>query len=636
MKRLLSLDDILLRSGGWYIIIIIFIAQLSAIPGAILGTISIQFNAEFDPQTLLETSRLTPFFILAGNLILLAITWFLTPNARTRLNDWSINKTKADPNEELSAWTEITSLTWRYGVAALIVAYVIDILPTSIYSYQRGITTLDQFAYSLIGGLVSVLASIIIAVLVIDRLLIPARLALIPKGFDTQLNGLAGPRLTVKFVALILILVAIGILMVGPVGFHFMNKSLTAENQFLRQTFQVQVIIVSILTLALGAGLAFFISQTVSVPLKNLILTFKAVEAGDLSQRAKVTVTDEIAEVTMHFNRMVAGLEELQGTLEKQVEERTRLLSATNEIAKVSSSILDPDELPAKIINLFTDQFNYYYAAIYIVDPSEKWAELKEATGEAGKVLKQNRHRLEIAGKSMVALCIREKMPRITQNTSDEKQRIENPLLPYTRSEVALPLIAGDHVLGALNVQSTKTGDFRLEVIETLQNMAGQVAITLENARLFQEAQLRIDEMRAIQRLYLVKGWESLSMRKDELEYSIGESMDANTQKFVTSINLRDQIIGQIAIEGTDDWTNEQKNLVDAVATQAAIALENARLVNESRQIAIRERMLAEISSKIWASTTIDAVLQTTIKELGRRLDASSATIELKLDDNSS
>ncbi len=629
MKRLFSLDNLLQRAGGWYIIIIIAIAQLTAVPGAVLGTYSIlintDYNIKFEPGTF--------GFILIGNLILLAIAWYMTPNARKRLSDWSKNQIKADPKEELSAWTEITALTWRYGTAALIVAYVVDILLTSIYSLQKGIITPDQFVYSLIGGLVSVLAIIIIAILIIDRLLVPARLALVPKSFDAQLNGLAGPRLNLKFQALILILIAIGILMIGPVGFHFMSQSLTAENQNLRQEFQVQSAIVSFLALLLGAGLAFFISRTVSIPLKELISTFKAVEAGDLSKRAKVTATDEIAEVTMHFNRMVASVEELRGTLEKQVEERTRLLKATNDLAKVSSSIHDPDELLAKIINMFTDQFNYYYAAIYIIDPSEKLAELKEATGEAGKVLKQNHHRLELTGKSMVATSIREKTPRISQNTSDEKQRVENPLLPYTRSEVALPLIAGDRVLGALNVQSMKASDFGIEVIETMQNMAGQVAVALENARLFQETQLRINEMRTIQQQYLVQGWSTLSMRKNELEYGIGESNDANTQKFISAINLREQMIGEISIEGTSEWTTEQKNLIDAVATQAAIALENARLVNESRQVATRERMLTEINSKIWASNTIDGVLQTAIKELGRRLDASSATIELSLDE---
>jgi len=632
MKRLFSMDNLLQRTGGWYIIIIIAIAQLSAFAGATVGTISIYLNAELDRATLAETSRLTPWFLLAGNLILLTIAWYMTPNARKRLTAWSTNQLKINPKEELAAWKEITSITWRYGIAALIVGYLVDILPTATISWQQKITTDDQFVYSLLGGLVSVLATIIFAVLIIDRLLVPPRLILIPKDFNAQLNGLAGPRLNFKFQVLILILVAIGILMIGPVGFHFMIKSLTAENQFLRQDFQIQSTIVSILALMLGAILTLFISRTVSVPLKDLISTFKAIEAGDLSRRANVTATDEIAEVTVHFNRMVASIEELRGTLEKQVEERTRLLKATNNLAKVSASILDPDELLAKIINMFTDQFNYYYAAIYIIDPGEKWAELKEATGEAGRVLKQNHHRLELTGKSMVSTSIREKSPRISQNTSDEKQRIENPLLPYTRSEVALPLIAGDRVLGALNVQSTKTEDFGLEVIETMQNMAGQVAIALENARLFQETQLRINEMRAIQQQYLIEGWGSLSMRKSELEYGIGESNDANTQKFVAPISLRDQIIGQISVEGTGDWTTEQKNLINAVATQAAIALENARLVNESRQIATRERMLSEINSKIWASTTIDGVLQTAVKELGRRLDASSATIELKLD----
>jgi GAF domain-containing protein len=234
----------------------------------------------------------------------------------------------------------------------------------------------------------------------------------------------------------------------------------------------------------------------------------------------------------------------------------------------------------------------------------------------------------------MVATSIREKTPRISQNTSDEKQRVENPLLPYTRSEIALPLIVGDRILGALNVQSTKIDDFGIEVIETMQNMAGQVAIALENARLFQETQLRIKELRTIQQQYLVEGWGGLAMRKNELEYEIGESNEANAQHITAPINLRDQIIGQISLEGTGDWSAEQKNLIDAVATQAAIALENARLVTESRQVATRERMLAEINSKIWASTTIDGVLQTAVKELGRRLDASSATIELNIDDS--
>ncbi|HZM25220.1 MAG TPA: GAF domain-containing protein, partial [Anaerolineales bacterium] len=108
-----------------------------------------------------------------------------------------------------------------------------------------------------------------------------------------------------------------------------------------------------------------------------------------------------------------------------------------------------------------------------------------------------------------------------------------------------------------------------------------------------------------------------------------------NSSQMEVPISLRDQLLGQIMLEGKDEWTQEQRSLVDAVATQAAIALENARLVSESRQVAVRERMLAEINSKIWSSATIDGVLQTVVKELGRRMNASQVTVELKMEDGS-
>jgi GAF domain-containing protein len=177
-----------------------------------------------------------------------------------------------------------------------------------------------------------------------------------------------------------------------------------------------------------------------------------------------------------------------------------------------------------------------------------------------------------------------------------------------------------------------RESDFGPQVIETMQNMAGQVAIALENARLFQEAQQIIKEMRAVQQQYLLRGWQGLSEENEKLEYRVGDEEDENSNKLEVSISLRDQILGQIMLEGQSEWTPDQQSLVGAVATQAAIALENARLVSESRHMALRERMAGEINSKIWGSATIDGVLQTVVKELGRRLDASSATIELNIE----
>jgi len=335
MNRWLSLDYYLQRLGGWYVLLIVGIAQIPTFIGALLGNLYVRHNAGFDPKALVEISRYTPFLILATNLLLLALAWYLTPKARLRLTDWTRNQLKANPDEELAAWQEITALSMRYGTGAIFISYLVSILPTAVYYLYMDMTNVDQLVYSLLGGLASVLATTLIAVLIIDRFSTPARLALVPRSFDAQLQGLSGARLTYKFLVLILILLAISILLLGPVGFHYTSMSLPSENPSVRQAFQFEATVVSLFTLILGALLAYFISRTVSVPLRDLIESFKAVEAGDLSQRATITATDEIAEVTMHFNRMVASLEELQGSLEKQVQERTRLLKATNDIAKV-------------------------------------------------------------------------------------------------------------------------------------------------------------------------------------------------------------------------------------------------------------------------------------------------------------
>lgn len=642
MNNRLSPDHLMRRTGGWYLIIAVALAQAIALLGAVPGLISIRANANFNESQIAAFGVVIPLTILVSHIITLAICWQMTPAARKQLGAIQRGIKKTDEKDELNAWKEITSLAWRYGVISLIVYFVVQVLPPYFIAVSKAETISSPFqpttlnspvpAYILLGGMVSILGSAILATLMVERFTLPVRLALLPRSFENQLKGRSGALLVGKFQILILALILIGILLVAPIGYQQAVRILYAEVSSFEVfgALRTQSLLFSILALILGAGFSYFVFRAVTDPIKELIKTLDKIEQGDLSQRVPVSATDELGIVTVQFNRMVSRLEILQNTLEQQVAERTKQLTALNEVGRVASSSLDPNELLARVINLFTDQFGYYYAAIYLLDPSEKWAELREATGDAGNVLKQNHHRLEVAGRSMVGTAIRERSPRIAQVASEEKQRYENPLLPYTRSEIALPLMTGDRILGALNVQSTKEADFGPQVIETMQGMAAQVAIALENARLFQDTQQSLREMRAIQQQYLLEAWNEFSTQTDELEYKVGDQTETKSKKIEAPISLRDQIFGQIMLESNEDWTPEQKSLVDAVATQAAIALENARLVSESRQIAMRERMLSEINSKIWSSVTIEGILQTVVKELGRRLDASHATIEIK------
>ena len=648
MSRLFSLDRLLSRTGGQYIITVIAVAQLIALLGAIPGLLSINANAEFDERQLQVFSWVVPLSIVLTNLVLLGMSWLITSTARKRLEEWARGSTSSGyEEEEYKAWREITSLTWRFGISAGFVILLINIVPAFFIASSQSEVISSVFqptpinspdpAYVLIGGIVSLIGFIILAILMIERLTLPARLVLVPSNFDTQLRGRFGALLIGKFQILILGLIAISVLLIAPIGYQQTVRILYSEISSLESfgNLQVQSILFSILALLLGAGFSYYVSRSVSDPIKDLINTFLKIEQENLATRAPVSATDELGIVTMHFNRMVAQLEGLQNTLEQKVEERTKQLTVTNEVGRVAASSLDPDELLSRVIKLFSERFGYYYAGIYLLDPTEKWAELREATGDAGHVLKHNHHRLEVAGKSMVGTAIRERSARIAPIASQEKQRLENSLLPYTRSEIALPLLVGDRVLGALDVQSTKESDFGPEVIDTMQSMAGQVGIALENARLYQEAQRVIKEMRAVQQQYLQEGWSVYSAQHDELEYGIGDESFESSKQIEVPISLRDQILGQIMLERNNEWTQDQRSLVDAVATQAAIALENARLVSESRQVAVRERMLAEINSKIWSSATVDGVLQTVAKELGRRMNASQVTVELKLEDGS-
>jgi len=646
MIKRFSHPQMLGQLGGWYLTILIAVAQIIALFGIIPGILSIRANAELSERQLRNFSILVPFLILITILLLIGISRWLTPIARKKLDVLADDTIRVKPEDELLAWREITSLSWRYGVAAVFVIFIVDILPVFLIALSKAEAMSSAFQpstlyaptpiYILIGGSVSLFGSVIPAMLMIERFTLPLRLILLPKDFETQLSGRSGLLLNGKFLMLTMALIATTILLIAPIGYQHTLRVLYGEISSLEifHGLRLQSVLFSVLALVVGAGFSYYVTKAVSDPIYELIKTFNKIERGDLTQRAPVSATDELGIVTVQFNRMVSRLETLQATLEQQVAERTRQLAATNEVGRVAATSLDPEQLLARIVPLFHEQFGYYFAAIYLMDPSGRWAELKEATGEAGKVLKQNHHRLEVAGKSMVGTAVRERVLRIAQVASDERQRFDNPLLPYTRSEIALPLMVGDRVLGALNVQSTKEADFGPEVIETMKSMAGQVAITLENARLFQEAQQIIKEMRAVQQQYLLEGWSGFSEDNRKMEYRIGDEMDEHSKKLEVSISLRDQVLGQIMLEGKEAWTPDQRSLVDAVATQAAIALENARLVSESRQIALRERMVAEINSRIWTSATIDGVLQTVVKELGRRLDASSATVELHIDNS--
>ncbi|MBN1303190.1 MAG: GAF domain-containing protein [Anaerolineales bacterium] len=330
--------------------------------------------------------------------------------------------------------------------------------------------------------------------------------------------------------------------------------------------------------------------------------------------------------------------------LELEVEERTKNIARKEEqirtaaeISNAINSLLNQEALYQKVVDLLKDRYKLYYAGIFLLDAEGQYAVLKAGTGEAGQTMMAEGHKLLIGGNSMIGQTISTKEARIMLDTDEDTTRFKNPLLTGTRSELALPMSYGGRVIGAITIQSIEPNAFDDSDITALQNIANTVTTALENARLFSASQEMLEDLRSVQRQFTQNAWSDKAALFQELQYSTSDTSNdlanQNSKPMDVALKLRDQVIGEIILEGDDEWTDEEREWIEAVAIQTSLALENARLLEESQQMALRERLIAEITSKIWSTTTIDSILQTAIKELGSALSASEAVIELEITD---
>lgn len=635
MKFDTILQRLLKRTGDWYVIIAIILTQLSATIGTVLSVIFEQLNADYSPELMIEINRVQWIGIPIALLALFGTALFLSRRIRDRLKIWKDRPELLNITETFEAWRDSNTITWKYALSAAAISLVFVVLPKSGVIYFSENANPDQVIYSLIAGAITSLAFIPLSTAALDSLMVPVRILLLPKNFEQQLSGRGNLRLLYKNLAMVFISLLITALLIAPIGYHQTVRVLyeAIGSQEVLRDLRVQSVLMSALAILFASGLSFLVTRSISTPLDELLKTFQKVESGDLTTRVPVISSDEVGELAIYFNRMVARLQELQSNLEEKVNERTAQLQAINEVGRAAISSLDPDELLHRTAKLITDEFGYYFSAIYLLDSTGQTAILKEATGEARQALKQSEHRLNIHEPTTIGQAIRARTAQVASNIKEQTARFDTHLLPYSRSEITLPLLVGDRILGVLDVHSTHADAFKDETIETLQNMANQVAISLDNARLFQETRQSLNEMRSIQKQYLHESWLDTNLAQSGISLAVGENVEDLESRMQANIPiaLRDQIIGQITLERDEPLSQEEENWVNAIATQAAFALENARLLEESQSVAMREKFVTEITNRIWSSTTIDGVLQTAVRELGQILDATDATIELNV-----
>jgi GAF domain-containing protein len=444
-------------------------------------------------------------------------------------------------------------------------------------------------------------------------------------------------------------------------------------------------------------------AKTIGKPAKSwlgipLIVNEKAVGSIILQDLDQENSFDDFAMQTLvSITQQVAGFVYAAGIIDDMQRQLLQVQTAS-EIAREISSALNLDELLLKAVNLIHDRFNFYHASIFLIDPGENVAVIREATGEAGAQLKRVGHKLTVGSKSIVGYVSGQGEPLVVNDTTKDATYLPNPMLPDTRAEAAIPLKVGDRILGVLDVQSASPYSFRPSDINTFQTLADQLAIAVNNTELFAEIQEHLSQHRLLHHIttsaasgttleealtsavkglqvtlggdrvsillsdeerknLIVKAWVGYSENATDLVIPVGSGItgwvaahrkplrindiaqdtryiqvSSNTRsELAIPLIFRNDILGVLNVESEQvgAYNENDEEMLGTLAGSLAAIIANARLVDQIRRQAERERLLNEISSKIRRSTDMQTILSTTIQELHRVTGARKTQISI-------
>jgi signal transduction histidine kinase/CheY-like chemotaxis protein/HAMP domain-containing protein len=272
---------------------------------------------------------------------------------------------------------------------------------------------------------------------------------------------------------------------------------------------------ISLLMAGIVSLFVIFASSQFSKPIIDMTRAAEKIADGDLSVQAEVRSTDEIGTLGTAFNSMTTQLRDLVETLEIRVRERTQQLAVQNEslqlrsrqlqtVAEVARSIVstrEVDTLLNQVTRLVSDRFGFYHAGIFLLDENNEYAVLRAANSEGGRRMLDRRHRLRVGQVGIVGYVTGTGEPRIATDVGEDAVFFNNPDLPATRSEMALPLKLGGVIIGALDVQSTESNAFTEADVTLFTTLADQISVAIENANAYEISQQTLEEMKELDRV---------------------------------------------------------------------------------------------------------------------------------------
>jgi GAF domain-containing protein len=349
-----------------------------------------------------------------------------------------------------------------------------------------------------------------------------------------------------------------------------------------------------------------------------------------------------------------------RATLEKRVMERTAALEhralqlqAAAEVGRVATRIRGLDDLLTMTVHLICERFGVHHAGIFLIDSSGDFAELRASNNRGGQPPQAQAYRIKVTEGGLVGDAMLKRKPLIVPDLREIGDLGYKIFLPDTRSEIALPLIVGEKLLGALDVHSVEVAFFNPDHQLSLQLLADQVAIAIENARLFTENQTSLEASKRAYGDLSRDAWGTLLRTRPELGFLCtvqdainqvqgdwpedmmaarlnNQVMHIDQKTIAIPIRIRDQVTGAVRLRKPDEagqWTEKEIDLMQTITDQLSVALESARLYQETIRRAERERLAGEITSHLRSSNDPQTILQTAVQELRQALQASRAQV---------
>jgi GAF domain-containing protein len=360
------------------------------------------------------------------------------------------------------------------------------------------------------------------------------------------------------------------------------------------------------------------------------------------------TFQDEFTKTQHAARQTLDALRDERSTLEERVEDRTvgltrktEQLRATSYIARKTAEVQDLSTLLDTVAHLVTDQFGFYHTGVFLMNESGNQVVLQAASSEGGQRMVERGHSLTIGMQGIVGYVASQKKPRIALDVGTDAVFFNNPDLPLTRSEVALPLLIRNKILGVLDIQSDRPQAFNIDDMDVLQTLSDQIAIAIENTRLLDETQTAIMQLEALTSIRTHEAWiQKLQEQGRAFTYTpLGlraEKLPQNSSNAVSaSIVLRGRKIGSISIarKGDGKWSKLDERLLEEVANQVGLAVDNIRLLEEATQRARQEQTVGRLAASFTQSLDLDTLLQTAARELGQLPDVSEASVFVGQDD---